>query len=438
MATETQVQIVREDPEIEQRRIDLLDDARNLAQARIQAGINDPSTVVPNYEVAQLSGLENMAADLGQAGIGAYTPYLQGAANQMGAAQGLLANAAVPTLGQGQQYIQEAGRLAQQLREIPYQYQTAAGEGLLASAGTFDPSAQRMGPMDPQVQRQMEQLAVQGQGLTPGSPEEMQLRQQYQALEQSQMQNPVDRFMNPFQEQVVQQTMDDIASQGQLQQQQARANAVSSGAFGGARSGIMESELAKNMLREQGRAAGNLRTQGFESARNAAQQAFENTQQRRLAASQGIGNLGINYGQLSQGDINQMQGIGQGLGSLAGQYAGLGSQVANLGLQQAGLGEMAQRSNITDIQTLASLGAMQRGQQQAGLDAARRTNVERLAQPYQQIGFMSDIYRGTPTSQATTTQVDSPSPSTTQQVLGLGIAGLGAIGGARAMGGLSF
>ena len=388
--TTTQVQIVREDPEVEQRRIDLLDDARRLATSRIEQGIKDPSSVVPDYQVADLSGLENMAAMLGQAGIGAYVPYLQGGANQVGAAQNLLASAAVPTLGQGQQYLQEAGRLAQQLREIPYQYQTAAGEGMLASAGTFDPSSK------------------------------------------------LSSFMNPFQEQVVQQTMDDIASQGQIQQQQARANAVSSGAFGGARSGIMESELAKNILREQGRAAGNLRQQGYESARNAAQQAFENTQQRRLAASQGIGDLGLRYGQLSQADIGQMQGIGQGLGSLAGQYAGLGSQVANLGLQQAGLGEMAQRSNITDIQTLASLGAMQRGQQQAALDAARRTNVERLANPYQQLGFVSDVYRGTPTSQATTTSTESPSPSTTQQVLGLGIAGLGAIGGARAMGGLSF
>ena len=38
-------------------------------------------------------------------------------------------------------------------------------------------------------------------------------------------------------------------------------------------------------------------------------------------------------------------------------------------------------------------------QQQAALDAARRTNVERLANPYQQLGFVSDVYRGTPTSQ---------------------------------------
>ena len=388
--TTTQVQIVREDPEVEQRRIDLLDDARRLATSRIEQGIKDPSSVVPDYQVADLSGLENMAAMLGQAGIGAYVPYLQGGANQVGAAQNLLASAAVPTLGQGQQYLQEAGRLAQQLREIPYQYQTAAGEGMLASAGTFDPSTQ------------------------------------------------VSSFENPYEDAVVQQTLQDIQDQGDVQLQQQRANDVASGAVGGSRSGIMDSELAANILREQGRAAGNLRQQGYESARNAAQQAFENTQQRRLAASQGIANLGINYGQLSQADIGQMQGIGQGLGALAGQYAGLGSQVANLGLQQAGLGEMAQRSNITDIQTLASLGAMQRGQQQAALDAARRTNVERLANPYQQLGFVSDVYRGTPTSQATTTSTESPSPSTTQQVLGLGIAGLGAIGGARAMGGLSF
>tara|TARA_R110002012_G_scaffold5072_1_gene23056 strand:+ start:439 stop:1743 length:1305 start_codon:yes stop_codon:yes gene_type:complete len=431
MANETTTQIVREDPRVEAYRLGTLKDVKDLVTARL----TDESALPPAYQVAGLTGLEKQAATMGQAGLGAYAPYLQGGLNQVTAGQNMIQNAALPTLGQGQEYLLESGRLAQQLREIPYQYQTAAGEGMLASAGTFDPSAQRMGPMDPQVQQQMEQLAVQGQGLTPGSPEEMQLRQQYQALEQSQMQNPVDRFMNPFQEQVVQQTMDDIASQGAVQQQQARANAVSSGAFGGARSGIMESELAKNMLREQGRAAGNLRTQGFESARNAAQQAFENTQNRRLQASEGIGNLGLNYGQLSQADIGQMQSIGQGLGSLAGQYAGLGTQAANLGLQQAGLGQLAQSSNLSDIQTLTALGAMQRGQQQAELDAVRQSNVERLAAPYQQLGFLSDISRGTPTSQATiTTQGGGQQPSTAQQVLGLGIAGLGAVQGARTMG----
>ena len=383
MANETTTQIVKEDPRVEAYRLGLLQDVKDLVSARV----TDPNAMPPAYKVAGLSGLEDMAATLGQAGIGAYVPYLQGAANQVGAGQDLVASAAVPTLGQGQQYLQEAGRLAQQLREIPYQYQTAAGEGMLASAGTFDPSTQ------------------------------------------------VSSFENPYEDAVVQQTLQDIQDQGDVQLQQQRANAVASGAFGGSRSGIMDSELAANILREQGRAAGNLRQQGYESARNAAQQAFENTQQRRLAASQGIGDLGINYGQLSQADIGQMQGIGQGLGSLAGQYAALGSQAANLGLQQAGLGEMAQRSNLSDIQTLTALGAMQRGQQQAELDAQRQTRMDQLAAPYQQLGFLSDVYRGTPTSQATITQQGGgQSPSTAQQVLGLGIAGLGAVQGARTMG----
>ena len=383
MANETTTQIVKEDPRVEAYRLGLLQDVKDLVSARV----TDPNAMPPAYKVAGLSGLEDMAATMGQAGIGAYVPYLQGAANQVGAGQDLVASAAVPTLGQGQQYLQEAGRLAQQLREIPYQYQTAAGEGLLASAGTFDPSTQ------------------------------------------------VSSFENPYEDAVVQQTLQDIQDQGDVQLQQQRANAVASGAFGGSRSGIMDSELAANILREQGRAAGNLRQQGYESARNAAQQAFENTQQRRLAASQGIGDLGINYGQLSQADIGQMQGIGQGLGSLAGQYAALGSQAANLGLQQAGLGEMAQRSNLSDIQTLTALGAMQRGQQQAELDAVRQTRMDQLAAPYQQLGFLSDVYRGTPTSQATITQQGGgQSPSTAQQVLGLGIAGLGAVQGARTMG----
>ncbi len=381
MANETTTQIVKEDPQVEAYRLGLLQDVKDLVTGRI----TDQSALPPAYQVAGLSGLEQQAATLGQAGIGAYVPYLQGAVDQVTAGQGLIEDAALPTLGQGQEYLLESGRLAQQLRELPYKWQEAAGEGMLASAGTFDPTMQ------------------------------------------------TDAFMNPYENQVVQQTMQDIADQGARQQAQARAGAVSSGAFGGARSGIMEAELAKNILREQGRAAGNIRAQGYESARGAAQKAFEDTQQRRLASAQGLGGLGIQYGQLSQADIAQMQNIGQGLGALSNQYAGLGAQAANLGLQQAGLGEMAQRSNLGDVQMLTALGGMQRGQQQAELDALRRTRMEQLAAPYQQLGFLSDIYRGTPTSQATITQQNTQDPSTAQQVLGLGIAGLGAVGGARAM-----
>jgi len=381
MANTTTTSIVKEDPAIEAYRIGLIQDTKDLVAGRMgDAGLP------PTYEVAGLTGLEQQAAALGQTGIGSYVPYLQGAVDQVTAGQGLMQDAAIPTMGQAQEYMQESGRLAQQLRELPYQWQEAAGEAMLTSAGSYDPSINAA------------------------------------------------QFYNPYEDRVVQQTLQDIGEQGELQKMQARANAVGSGAFGGARSGIMDTELSKNILREQARAAGGLRQQGYESARNAAQQAFENTQQRRMASGQGLGQLGLQYGQLSQADVNQMMGIGQGLGSLAGQYAGIGGQSANLGLQQAGLGELAQKQGITDIQTLLSLGGMQRGQQQAELDAVRRSNVERMAHPYQQLGFLSDIYRGTPTSQATITSSSAPSPSGAQQAMGLGIAGLGAMAGAKSLG----
>ena len=381
MVDTTTTSIVKEDPAIEAYRLSLLEDTKNLVKGRMgDAGLP------PTYQVAGLTGLEQQAAALGQTGIGSYVPYLQGGLNQITAGQGLVRDAAIPTLGQGQEYMLESGRLAQQQRELPYQWQEAAGESMLSSAGTYDPSINAA------------------------------------------------QFFNPYEDQVVQQTLRDIGEQGELQKMQGRAGAVGSGAFGGARSGIMDTEMSKNILREQARTAGGLRQQGYESARNAAQQAFENTQQRRMAVGQGLGQLGLQYGQLSQADVNQMMGIGQGLGSLAGQYAGLGAQSANLGLQQAGLGELAQRQGVTDIQTLASLGAMQRGQQQAELDAVRKTNVERMAHPYQQLSYLSDIYRGTPSSQSTVTTQTGSQPSTAQQVLGLGIAGLGAMGGAKMMG----
>ena len=381
MADSTTTSIVMENPAIEAYRLGLLEDTQKLVRGRM-----GDEGLPPTYQVAGLSGLENQAAALGQAGIGSYVPYLQGAVNQVTAGQGLVRDAALPTMGQSQEYMLESGRLAQQQRELPYQWQEAAGESMLNSAGSYDPSINAA------------------------------------------------QFFNPYEDQVVQQTLRDIGEQGELQKMQGRAGAVGSGAFGGARSGIMDTEMSKNILREQARTAGGLRQQGYESARNAAQQAFENTQQRRMAVGQGLGQLGLQYGQLSQADVNQMMGISQGLGSIAGQYAGLGAQSANLGLQQAGLGELAQKQGITDIQTLASLGAMQRGQQQAELDAVRKTNVERLAHPYQQLSYLSDIYRGTPSSQSTVTTASGSQPSTAQQVLGLGIAGLGAVGGAKTLG----
>jgi len=83
---------------------------------------------------------------------------------------------------------------------------------------------------------------------------------------------------------------------------------------------------------------------------------------------------------------------------------------------------------VQDINTLLGIGGLEQGQAQKGLDIARANELARQALPYQQVGFMSDIFRGVPALQQTYSTTTQPGPSKTSQMLGLGIAGLGAAG----------
>ena len=125
--------------------------------------------------------------------------------------------------------------------------------------------------------------------------------------------------------------------------------------------------------------------------------------------------------------------MGQGLGSLGGQGAQVGTQLSQLGLQQAGLGQLQQQLNLGDVKTLEALGARDQALQQQVLEAQRQSNLQLQQFPYQQFAFLSDVYKGTPSSQQVTQTTQTQDPSTFQQIAGLGIAGLSAAGGAKAL-----
>jgi len=99
-----------------------------------------------------------------------------------------------------------------------------------------------------------------------------------------------------------------------------------------------------------------------------------------------------------------------------------------LGVSQAGLGQLGQQMGVQDINTLLGIGGLQQQQDQRQLDVARADTLAQQALPYQQIGFMSDIFRGVPALQQTYSTTTTPGPNRTSQLLGLGIAGLGAAG----------
>jgi len=260
-------------------------------------------------------------------------------------------------------------------------------------------------------------------------------------------------YMNEYEDAAVQQALADVARAGQVQQAQLGANAVSSGAFGGARQGIQESELGRNTLMQQGRTAAQMRAAGYESAAQRSQQAFEQQMGRGQNAAAQRSQMGLQAGQFGSQTYEQAMARKQAaaqnaanLGMSAEQFAATGMENAmarrqaqasgygQLGIQQAGLGEMRANLGSMDLQNLMGTGALERGNRQAGLDALRLSNLQRYTQPYQQYGFLSDIYSGTPSGTSTLTAASAPQTSPFQSMLGLGIAGLSAAGGAQRAG----
>ena len=191
-----------------------------------------------------------------------------------------------------------------------------------------------------------------------------------------------DQFMNPFVDQVIDQNLKDIQRQGDIERQRIVSGAIKSGAFGGSRQAIAEQELQRNLSDTFARQSAGLRAQAFESAQDRAQKASE--------------------------------------------------LFTKAGIATAGLGEAQQAAQLRDVNLLSQLGGIEQGQQQRELDALRNTSLQQQFEPYQRLSFMSDIFRGVPSTQSTLTATTTPDPSRISQIGGLlgGVASLaGAFGG---------
>jgi hypothetical protein len=199
--------------------------------------------------------------------------------------------------------------------------------------------------------------------------------------------NAVGAYMNPYQQQVTQNAIQEMNRQAQIQQQGVAAQASKAGAFGGSRFGIQQAELGRNLADVQSARIMQDYAQNYSQAQQAAMNAFQNQQARMQSAGQGLATVG--------------QGI-----------AGLGQQTSALGQG--------------DVSFLYNMGANMQGQQQKLLDAQRMNQAMMNAEPYQRLSYYADILNKTPSGQMGMTATTQPTPSPFSQIAGLGIAGLGA------------
>jgi len=178
------------------------------------------------------------------------------------------------------------------------------------------------------------------------------------------------QYMNPYQDEVI------AGIQQQFGEAQAGAGltAAKAGAFGGGREGIQRASLANREAQTVGQA----HAQNYGQAQQQAQQQFSNQMGR--------------YGEAAQ--------------------------------QMAGLAGQGQQMYQADIASMMSAGSVEQQRLQQELDAKYRADLQNLYEPYQRLGFTSDIYQGMPTSAMATSMGTAPGTNSIAQGLGAGITAL--------------
>ena len=239
------------------------------------------------------------------------------------------------------------------------------------------------------------------------------------------------QFYNPYEQQVVDQTMQDVRK-GLAQQNIARrAGAIGAGAFGGSRSRLLGEEMAESAGRGAAQQIGALRAGGFQNAMSNAQAAFEAQQQRQAAQAGLLGQLGAQQSDIGArlGQLGAAQQAGQL--NQAGALGSVGAAQSGLGQQMAGLGGLAQQQQGTDISRMQSMGAMQRDQNQRRLDLDYGNFVGQYNQPLQTIGGIGQLASGMSPALGGTTlrqsQEGGGSPNALMQGVGTGLAAWGAL-----------
>jgi hypothetical protein len=202
-------------------------------------------------------------------------------------------------------------------------------------------------------------------------------------IQQATNPNAVQAYMSPYIQNTLQPQLEEMQRQYGITGQQEKGRATAAGAFGGTRQALMQSENERNKNMAMNQAIG----QGYQSAFDRAQQ-----------AQQYGANLGL------QGYSQAMQGA---------------STLGQLGQNQYG-----QQMGINAAQQ--QVGAQQQALNQQNLSNQYQEFLNQQNYPYKQLGFMSDIIRGSSLSGGSSSSMYQAPPNMMGQVAGLGL-GLGSM-----------
>jgi len=133
----------------------------------------------------------------------------------------------------------------------------------------------------------------------------------------------LEQYTNPYETQVVNQSLADLERSRLMAQNVGGAQASAANAYGGSRQGIAEAETNRAFADQAARTASGLRQTGYQNAQSMARQASIANQNAGLAGSQqrlnasnqlgNISNLGFGMGQTIQNRMDQQGAMQQAL-----------------------------------------------------------------------------------------------------------------------------
>ena len=205
-----------------------------------------------------------------------------------------------------------------------------------------------------------------------------------------------EQYMNPYQQAVTDVALRN-AREGALQRaNRAALRSAGRGSAGGSRQAVAQAMAD----RDEGRLLSDIQTKGSERGYLSAQQQFE----RDRAAQYRQAQLGSQFG---------MQGL-QAAGQAARGFAALGPAEQEMEMQR--------------ISAQERVGGIRQAQEQRGMDLAYQDFLRQRDYPKEQMGWYSGILRGLPQEMGSSQLTYQREPSLSQQITGLGLAGLGGYG----------
>lgn len=271
-----------------------------------------------------------------------------------------------------------------------------AGQDLLNQAGT---NVSNMGPYDPT----QFSSNFQARQVDPGTFDSAAAAQ----------------YMSPYMQNVVDIQNREALRAGDIQRNKIGFDAGTAGAFGGDRHGMVEAELDRNLMQQMS----DNQLKGLEASYGDAQQMFGQDRAARMQAldqQQGY--------ELSQG---QMEMSAQQAQEAAKQFGATYEQqqqtlMANIGQSQASIAEAQQALDMARLEAQNAVGAEQQALAQQVLDRAYEDFLNQRDNERQNLAFYNALLRGIPVPTQQEVVQYQPTATSGSQLMGLGIAGLGA------------